>query len=156
MTPASVCRVTVGDFRLGRRGVLISEGLGEPKVQNLHRAFGRQHDVGGLQVTMDDAFAVRSFESRGDLFEEGNCLVDGDGPAGKSRRQRLAFDELHDEELLAVLCLQTIEGGDVGVIQAREELGFSFETGDAFLVSRKLLGQNFDRDGAVERVSLAL
>ena len=41
--------------------------LGQPEVEQLHRAVRPQLDVGGLEIAMDDALLVRRFEADGDL-----------------------------------------------------------------------------------------
>jgi len=40
---------------------------GEPEVENLHHSRGRDHDVGRLQVAMNDVLFVGRFKSIGDL-----------------------------------------------------------------------------------------
>ncbi len=41
----------------------IARQLGQPEVDDLHLAIGQQHDVGGLDVAMNDAQAVRLRQS---------------------------------------------------------------------------------------------
>ena len=38
-----------------------------PEVEHFHRAGGRDLDIGGLQIAMNDAFLVRGFQRLGDL-----------------------------------------------------------------------------------------
>ena len=58
-----------------------------------------QHDVARLQVAMQDAGAVRLVEGAGDLGRVAQRLAERQRPARQPRRQRLAVEVLHDEEL---------------------------------------------------------
>ncbi|GMR22899.1 MAG: hypothetical protein BMS9Abin37_1279 [Acidobacteriota bacterium] len=64
--------------------------------------------------------------------------------------QRLAFHELHRQELPATGFLRSVERGDVGVIELREELRFSFESFETFLVAQEFFRTNFDGNVSLE------
>ena len=51
------------------------EGLGQAEVQHLDLPFGREGDVGRLEVTMDDPLLVRRFQRIGDLPGDTHGLV---------------------------------------------------------------------------------
>ncbi len=106
---------------------------------------------------MDDRFLVRRFETFGELDEKRDGLVDRDRSAGDSIRQRLAFDQLHRQQPLAIGLLEPIEGGDVCVIQLREQLRLPLKPIQALSVSREFIGKDFDGDVASEfRVTRAI
>jgi hypothetical protein len=46
--------------------------------------------------------------------------------------------------------LQTVDGGDVRMLQRGEGLRFALEARDPFGISRERLGQHLDRDIAIE------
>ena len=48
----------------------------EAEVEHLHCAVGTHLDVGGLEIPVDDPLLVRRFERLGDLFRDGERLVD--------------------------------------------------------------------------------
>ena len=60
---------------VGRR-TIAANCLGEAKVEHLDDALGRDLDVGGLQIAMDDALFVRGFERLGDLARDGQRLAE--------------------------------------------------------------------------------
>ena len=91
----------------------------KPEVQYLRRAVGPDLDVRRLQVSMNDAFFMRRFEPVGDLDKQRDNLVDGNRALRDNLGERLALDQLHDEELLAVVLFETIERGYVRVIELR-------------------------------------
>ncbi len=118
----------------------------EPRSRIVGFPSGPIFDVRWLQVPMDDVLFVRGFHSLGDLNEQRDGLIDGDRSLRYTLRQGLTFDQLHDDELLPVVLLQSIERGDVRVIELRKEPGFSLEAIQAFFVSCELLGKDFDRN----------
>ena len=64
--------------------------------------------------------------------------------------ERLTTHQLHDEELVAVMFLEAVDGGDVLVIELGKEPRFSLETFQAPLVSCECLGEDLDRNIAIE------
>jgi hypothetical protein len=121
------------------------------EIEHLHGAVGAHLDVGGLEIAMDDALFVGSFEGIGDLFGDRDdvggrhCAV-----ARNDGREIVAVDELHDERqprarlILASACsrraVESVDRGDVRVVQRREHLRFALEAPDAVGISRKRLG----------------
>src|SRR5690606_14107794 len=67
--------------------------LRDAEVEQL-RAARRQHDVRGLEITVNDADAVGRRERADDLAGVAKRLVEGQWPATQALRQRLAFDML--------------------------------------------------------------
>ena len=106
--------------------------------------------LAGLRSPVDDRLLVRRFEAFGDLDEKQDGLVDRDRSAGDSIRQRLAFDQLHRQEPLAIGLLEPIERGDICVIQLREQLRLTLEPIQTFFVAGELFGKDFDGDVASE------
>ena len=99
---------------------------------------GADFDIRGLQIPMDDAFFVRRFDALGDVDEQGDRFVHRHWTAGDPFGERLAFHELHRQELPATRFLQSVKRGDVGMIELREEFCFSFESIETFFVTREL------------------
>ena len=69
---------------------------------------------------MDDALPVCGGQGVGDLDRALNRLRDAERTALQARRQRFPLDELHDEEIRAVLLDHVEERADVRMIQARD------------------------------------
>jgi len=62
--------------------------LGEPEVEDLDRAFGRDPDISRLQVAVDDAPRVRGLQALGDLMGNLDGLPDRKGPLGEAQMSR--------------------------------------------------------------------
>ena len=72
-------------------------------------------------------FFVRCLEPAGDLLEQGQSFAEGDGAARYPFGERFAFHELHNEEPLVVRHLDAVDGGDVGMIERRQQTRFALE-----------------------------
>jgi hypothetical protein len=126
-------------MRGGMRGGL--GDLGEAEIEQLHAAFGRDLHVGGLQVAMDDAALVSVLEGLSDLAGVVECM-------GRRRgtRQGVAFHEFHDQRAL----FDAVDGGDSGMVEAGENLGFAGEARETVGVIGEEIGEDFDGDFAVQ------
>ena len=63
---------------------------------------------------MDDAALVRRFERFGDLRGDPEGVADRKRPARDALGERLAVDQLHDEEVARRVLLHAIEGAMCG------------------------------------------
>jgi hypothetical protein len=120
--------------------------LGQPEVQYFHGVVGRDLDVAGLQIAMDDAAFVRSFEGGCYLLDDADGLVDRYGTASEPRRQIHAVDELHDERAI----LHTIDLRDVRMIEGRERLRLALEPRETLWIGCEQIRQSFDRDVTIQ------
>jgi hypothetical protein len=84
---------------------------------------------------MDDALLVRRLQRIGDLFRDQQCVVEWDGSTRDPLREILTFDEFHHEGLDAVAVFQSIDGGDVRMVQGGEDLGFALKSREPVVVS---------------------
>jgi hypothetical protein len=64
--------------------------------------------------------------------------------------ERFTFDELHRDEDRACVLIETVNRGDVCVIQCGEELCFALEAREAVFVVGERRGQRLDCDFAAE------
>ncbi len=119
--------------------------LGQPEVEHLDLSLRRDLDVGRLQVPMDDASLVGRLQGLGDLERDPEGLLDRQGAAGDPLLQRLALDQLHDQEVDAVRLLHLVDAGDVGMVQGGQNLGLALEAGEALRILRERLRQHLDR-----------
>ena len=99
---------------------------------------------------MDDAFLVRGLESIGDLLRGFERFIDRHRPAHETFGQRLAFDQLHHEEMAPLSFLEAVQGGNVGMAQRREDLGFALEACETIGVGGQRVRQHLDRNRASE------
>ncbi len=154
MTPAAVARaVSVGECvtcgELPEAGSA-SQRLRQPEVEELDPAVGCDHDVGGLQIPVDDPSLVRGLERLGDLPRNRQRLIERNRSPRDPRVQALALHELHDEDVPSVHGLEGVDRRDAGVIQSRERFRLALEARDAVAVLEEFLRQDFQRDVAIE------
>jgi hypothetical protein len=93
-----------------------------------------------LQIAMDDVLRVRLGQRGGDLGSIASGELRSDRSLVRLFRERDAFEELHDQAVLA----DVVECADVGMAERRNQTGFALE---APTVTR---GRELDRDGASE------
>jgi hypothetical protein len=91
--------------------------LRQSEVEHLHGAVLAHLDVGRLEIAMDDALLVRSFERLGNLSSDAQGLIDWYRPLGQAVGESRPLDEFHDEGEHTSPLLQSIESGDVLMIQ---------------------------------------
>jgi hypothetical protein len=107
----------------------VSRQLGDAEVEDLDDALGRQHHVGRLDVTMNDAALVCMRESLGDLPGDADGLVQRHPTSHQAIGQRLAGIERHGDKKLPVARLADLmNGADVPVIERRGGACFEQES----------------------------
>ena len=94
---------------------------------------------------MDDARVVRFLEGLGDLLGDLQRLVDGNRPFVEALLEVLTLDELENEKRLAVCLLETVDRGDLRVVERREKMSLALEALKASSVFRNLSRQDLDR-----------
>jgi hypothetical protein len=94
---------------------------------------------------MDDALLVRRFERFSDLFGNRQRFIDGQRALRDALGQRRAFHQLHDDGVV----FESVDRGDVGMIQRRQHLRFSLETRQVVRIVGERRGQDLDGHVAV-------
>ena len=74
---------------------------------------------------MDDAVLVRDLERVGDLPRDVTHFIERNRTLCDPIRQRRALDELHHQPADSVGLLQSVDGGDVRVVQRCEQERFA-------------------------------
>ena len=106
---------------------------------------------------MDDPLLVRRFERLGDLLRDGQRFVERDRAARDPLRQIVALDQFHHEGGHAPAFFEAVDGGDVRMIQRGQRLRFARESRQAIRIVRERLGQDLDRDVAIQlRIARAI
>ena len=106
--------------------------------------------VGRLDVAVDDAAPVRRIEGVGHLSRQ------RDDPRGRHRAvldqftHGHALEALHDDEGLALVLAEFVDGADVRVLERGGETGLSAEPAQPFARGRGLGMEDLDRDFAPE------
>ena len=124
--------------------------LGQAEVEHLDLSARRDEDVAGLEIAVDDALGMRRLERVG--HADGQVQHDGhrEWPPPNRGPQRLAFDQLHRDEMLAVVLADVVDGADVGVIQRRGRARFAPQPFRSLRVRDEVWRQELEGDGATE------
>ena len=125
----SVRRRVVGSIERGRERLL---GQGrtpcDPEVEDFHVAAGAGHDVGGLDVAVDDAARVRVRETpRHRRADRGHRVRRHRGSLAQQGRQAEPVDELEHEIEARVGLHERVEQANVGVAELGEHLRLALE-----------------------------
>ena len=143
-----------------RRGIVDefrSQRLRQSEVEHLHHAVVANFDIGWFQIAMDDPLLMRRFQRLSDLFGNGQCLINRDRPLLDAISQRRPFDQLEDQRPLTLGFFQPVDVADVGMVQRGQDLGFTFEPGEAVWIIREGLGQDFQCHVPIElRISRSI
>ena len=123
--------------------------LRHAEVEDLDPAVGH-HDVGRLQVPVDDASFVRGGQRVCRLNRVVQRIFQAEPLAADQLIEGLPGDELHRNEVDPVFGGDVVDGDDAGVVQRRRGLGFTGETAPPLGVADRLGAQGLDRHKAVQ------
>ena len=90
---------------------------------------------------MNDALFMRGFKSLGDLFSDGQRLINRDRSLLDPICQGPPFDKLQNQCLLALGLFQSVDVSDVGMVERRQNFGFALEPCEAIRIIRERLRQ---------------
>ena len=129
-----------------------SATTGQAEIGDHDLAAAVEHDVGGLQVAMENAFGVRGGESGAKLARDLDGLVLRQAAdAAQQRGQVFAVDVLHGEEGLAVDFAHVVDAANVGMRNAAGDADFVAKALEQSLIAGGRFGQELERDGLAER-----
>ena len=127
-----------------RSGPRRGRHLGQPEVEDLGVAPGRHEDVGRLDVAVHDALHVRGIEGVRQLRPEVEDALGAQGAPADARPQRLALEQLHHQEVAAVMLANVVNRADVRVVERRGGARLPAEPGDRLLVLGERLRQELE------------
>jgi hypothetical protein len=141
-------RAGVGDAGVGQ--------LGDAEVENLQApAALLDHQVGRLDVAVDDVEAVGVGQAVAELLEQPQLAGDGGRLlAADPHRQRLAVDVLHGDERLAVLFADVEDADDVLVLEDAGRVRLLHEAAPDLVVVDAFL-EELDGDRAAADLGVA-
>ena len=131
MSLAVVTRSPRACSGLAYSGVVVgAEQLGDAEIEESRRAVLGDQDVARLQIAVDDEVAVRVMHGIADAPEQGQARLHGQGVALAVLVDGHALDEIHHQVRLAAVGGAGVDQpGDVGVIEAGEDLPLTGEAG---------------------------
>ena len=140
------------DLRPGDPGALLlaDRARRQPEIQELGVAVGRDHDVVGLDVAVDDVRAVGVAQALGDLQGDLDRAQEVELLAGDQLADGLALDELHDDVGRPLGLPDVIDLGDGGMGHGRGRPGLLKEPSQPVGIRRQLGLDGLDRHGAVQ------
>ncbi len=110
----------------------------------------RNKDIRRLDIAMHDALGMRRVQGVGDLDAQREDGFQLHRAGGDVMLERRTFQVLHGDESFAVLLANVVDGADVGMIEGRRGLGLALETSQRLRFAGHLVGQEFQRNEAVQ------
>ena len=120
---------------------------GEPEVGDADLAAAVEHDVGGLEIAVDDVALVRRGEARADLPRDLERAIFGkSSDALQQRGQILAVDVLHRQERGAVDLVDVVDAADVRVRDLPRHPHFGVQLRQSRWIAIDIRRQELQRD----------
>ena len=124
--------------------------LASPKSSTFTCPSRRQHDIGRLDVPVDNPLAVRFVQRVGHLDANVRISASFDGTLADPRLQRLPLHLFHGNVVLPFGFSDFIDGGNVGVIQAGSGLGLPDEATQPVRIAGHFRGKHLQRHRPVQ------
>ena len=134
---------------------VVAQQLGQPEIQDFRLAARSEEDVGRLDIAMDDPLGVGSGERVGHMNGDIEEFVDIHGLAPDALLQALALQLFHDDEGMAVVVFDFVDGADAGMVQQRGGAGLALKALHGLVSPVRLSGRNFMATWRPSRVSSA-
>ena len=126
------------------------ERLRQAKIEHFHSAVRPHLDVRGFEIAVDDPELVCAFECLDDLPGNRERFVEREWATRNAISKRGAFDQFHDQRAPSGEVFDAVDLRDVGMIERRQDLCLTLETGEAVSVRGEEVGQYLERDVASE------
>ena len=140
-----------------RHGCWWRRQLGQAEVEDLRLPAAGDEDVGRLDVAVDDA--GRCARRRARRRSGWPCPAPAPGRMGlpcDAVLQRLAFQALHDDEGLALVLADVVDGADVRMVQGGGGAGLALEALERLLIAGELRRQELEGHEAAQARVLGL
>src|SRR5262245_2301461 len=103
-------------------------GLGNSEVEDLHRSARQNHDVGWLDVAVNDSRVMRVPQPAGDLKRNGDGVTEREPATIKPRFERVALVKRHGDEQVSIVALVDLKDrADVGMVDCGNRSRFTLE-----------------------------
>ncbi len=104
----------------------------------------------GFEIPVDDALLVGRLERLGDLTRDRQRLLQGNRPLLQALGERRTLDQLQYERRRVRSVLETVDRGDVGMVEGSEDLRFACEAREPVRIEPRQRRENLERDVAVQ------
>src|SRR5579862_312892 len=109
------------------------QNFGGAEVGDFYRVIGSEHQVGGLDVAMNDVAVVGELQGAAGLFHDAENAGEREELTGiEEALKAFAFDEFHGDEEDAVFFASVENDHDVGMGEEAGGARFGLETGEEF------------------------
>src|SRR5713226_5852388 len=105
---------------------------------------------------MNDPLGMGGIQRVSNLNPQLHYLVNFHSLPGDAVLERLTFQKLHGNEVLAFVLVDFMNGADVGMVQGRGGASFALEAFQGLVISGQLFGKEFESDKAAELGVLGL
>jgi hypothetical protein len=122
----------------------------QTEIENFGAAAGGDEEIRGLDVAMNDAALVGSFERVEDSDADFEELIERNGLAVDAMLERDALEQLHCDVGDAVVFVNVVNRADIGMIQGRGSLRFAPETLERQRILGDVVGQKFQGDETLQ------
>ena len=124
-------------------------GTGRVPCCRWHARLG-EHDVVGLEITVDHAPAMGLVQGVGDLRSVFQYLIGRERPSTRPGAESFAFEVFQDEIIGTIMFPYVMQNANVGMGELRDGASLALETLAEFRILGQMLGDNFDGDIAVQ------
>jgi hypothetical protein len=125
-------------------------GASQAHIDDFGFAVGRQQDIRGLDISVNDSAFARMLKGFGDLASKVSRIVDTQGALFQDELSQVdPFDELEDDVIPMLGFADVVDTGDIGVIEFCCALGFDAKASHRIGFAMKN-GYDFDCHKAVE------
>jgi hypothetical protein len=101
--------------------------LGQAEVEDLDAPVRGDHDVGGLEIAVNDALFVSGGQGTGERGRDLEDPVHGEPGFGDAPVERFALDEGHGQEVESVGFLDRVDADDAGMVERCERPRLALE-----------------------------
>ncbi len=148
VTPPNVLPLTLASSPSGE--------LRQSEIQNLGVAALGDENVCRIDIAMNDAMRVRGVQRVGNLDSEPEQKVNFQRTPRNAVHQGHAVQKFHGDEGFAVQLTNVVNRTNIRMIQRRCGFGFELKTGERLRIMSNLLGQELERDEAMQPHVLGL
>jgi len=113
-------------------------------------------DIGGLDVSMDDALGVRCVKRVANLNAKRQNQLGFHRSPSDAVLQRQAIQKLHSDERFAVLVVNFVDRANIRVVQCRGSFGLALKAAEGLRVFGYVVRQEFEGDKTPELHILGL